>query len=747
VGARSGASGDKDSRAPVGTPTGLVGSSARVASHKERSPHVTPDAERYLAGLHTPVNYNGAPFSLAGDFQEQAIKIGEEYLYDANGNLTQDKNKGITGILYNHLNLPRQIHFGQVGDSVVFHYTASGQKVAKLVYQTGRLNSQRTDYIGPYQYEQDSLKFFPHAEGRVLRFVSHDAANAPHVSYQREFIFKDHLGNLRLAYRAGQVRTLTATLEQDETTHKREIQQFDSLSVSTPIAVATPLARTGSYAARLNAGGSTPQPLGPLAQLGVQKGDTVTVSAYGYYPQATPHNFWFSLGAWLTNIVHPASAPASILEPSQSRQNLPLLQVGVAAGLPALQQLSGGVPQGYLRLLVFNKDSVLVSQHTRQLTARSYQHYDSLQMRLVVPQDGYVTAYVGSQSDVDVYFDDITVEHRQGLQVQETQYDPAGLELAGLSLPSSIIKGLNNYRFNGKEFQTDLGLNWNHQDWRFFDPQILRWHVDDPEIENGQEYWTPYSFGYNNSIRYADASGRLPDQDAGPGPGLGLGGILERLKQSIIYRIMKVIPNRSDGERNYAAQNTDDARLAYGTANQAQELANVANVDPAGRLTDGGEPGSDTNGLRHFAGSRLLRTRVNNSSAKAAEDAHEGAEVGALDDFKENANELKRTGRTQLNNVTAEIADSFVDRLNSAVGEQSLTTDSDPSVLKAFELGLNALQSGQLYQFDKPKPGQTTFIITRTSLTQTVRDEAAKRVESTLSASPLNDSYIKQPYH
>ena len=61
-------------------------------------------------------------------------------------------------------------------------------------------------------------------------------------------------------------------------------------------------------------------------------------------------------------------------------------------------------------------------------------------------------AYVGSQSDVDVFFDDVQVEHRPGLQVQETQYDSAGLELAGLAPPSPGIRDLNNYRFNGKEF-------------------------------------------------------------------------------------------------------------------------------------------------------------------------------------------------------------------------------------------------------------------------------------------------------
>jgi RHS repeat-associated protein len=99
--------------------------------------------------------------------------------------------------------------------------------------------------------------------------------------------------------------------------------------------------------------------------------------------------------------------------------------------------------------------------------------------------------------------------------VQETQYDPVGLELAGLAAPSPGIRGLNNYRFNGKEFQTDLGLNWNHQDWRFLDPTILRWNGVDPEVENGQESWSPYSFGFDNAVRFADANGRVPDGPPG----------------------------------------------------------------------------------------------------------------------------------------------------------------------------------------------------------------------------------------
>ncbi|HEX8657541.1 MAG TPA: DUF6443 domain-containing protein [Hymenobacter sp.] len=458
--------------------------------------------------LPRPSGYQGAPASLAGDFQEGGTHLSQEYLYDANGNLTQDRNKGITGIAYNHLNLPERISFSAT-DYLEFRYTAAGQKVAKLVYQTGK-PVQRTDYLGPYQYEQDSLRFFPHAEGRVLRFAN---TTSGQVRYEREFTFKDHLGNLRLAYRLGQVRTLTATLEPDAATRARESQQFDSLSVSPPVAVATGLARTGAYAAKLNAGGAAPQPLGPLTQFAVQKGDTVRVSAPGLYPQATSsHSFAFSLASFVAALLQPAPAGTPPRADGSRRGGLPLLQVGLSsAALLGLAQVPGGVPKGYLRVLSFNQDSVLVDQRTMQLSAAALGQYETLQTGpLVVQQNGYVSVYVGNESATDVYFDDLAIEHRQGLQVQENQYDPTGLELAGLQGTTPGLKPLNQYKFNGKEFQADLGLNWNHQDWRFFDPQLNRWHVVDPELENGQESWTPYSFGFDNAVRYADADGRAP---------------------------------------------------------------------------------------------------------------------------------------------------------------------------------------------------------------------------------------------
>jgi hypothetical protein len=144
-------------------------------------------------------------------------------------------------------------------------------------------------------------------------------------------------------------------------------------------------ARSGTYAVQLNAGGAAPQPLGPLLQLAVQKGDTVTVTAPGLYAQKVQRSFWFSLASFLTGLLQPRpSQPA--LPDGVRRGGLPLLQVGVAAGLVSVPQLSGGVPKGYVRLLVFDADSNLISQQTQQLSQAALNNYESLRLQVVVPQ-------------------------------------------------------------------------------------------------------------------------------------------------------------------------------------------------------------------------------------------------------------------------------------------------------------------------------------------------------------------------
>ena len=116
---------------------------------------------------------------------------GDDYVYDVNGNMTVDKNKNITGILYNHLNLPTKIIFPT--GNIVYFYTASGQKVQKVVTENATVTT--TDYLGGYQYKNAVLQFFPTVEG----YVKNTPVSGTNT-YSYVFNYTDHLGNVRLSY-------------------------------------------------------------------------------------------------------------------------------------------------------------------------------------------------------------------------------------------------------------------------------------------------------------------------------------------------------------------------------------------------------------------------------------------------------------------------------------------------------------------------------------------------------------------
>lgn len=116
-------------------------------------------------------------------------KVGTDYTYDAFGNLKTDKNKSITNITYNHLNLPVEITFAT--GKINYTYTAAGIKLKKVVQPNSGV-AQTTDYLYGFQYLNGALQFFPHAEG----YVKPNGTN----SYLYVYQYKDHLGNVRLSY-------------------------------------------------------------------------------------------------------------------------------------------------------------------------------------------------------------------------------------------------------------------------------------------------------------------------------------------------------------------------------------------------------------------------------------------------------------------------------------------------------------------------------------------------------------------
>ena len=92
---------------------------------------------------------------------------GNDYSYDGNGNMTEDKNKDIASIAYNYLNLPERVEKTD-GQYITYIYDAAGIKLAQEVHDTNGDLIKRTDYSGAYVYEDGVLQFIQDQEGRIV---------------------------------------------------------------------------------------------------------------------------------------------------------------------------------------------------------------------------------------------------------------------------------------------------------------------------------------------------------------------------------------------------------------------------------------------------------------------------------------------------------------------------------------------------------------------------------------------------
>ena len=132
-------------------------------------------------------------------FKDNLDSTENDFSYDANGNMKLDNNKGITAILYNHLNLPTKIVFsGTTNGEISYLYNAIGGKVRKIVDDKMTDVKTTTDYLSGFQYKNATLQFFPHAEGYV-HFTKPSGVDEL-GAFNYVFNYTDHLGNVRLSY-------------------------------------------------------------------------------------------------------------------------------------------------------------------------------------------------------------------------------------------------------------------------------------------------------------------------------------------------------------------------------------------------------------------------------------------------------------------------------------------------------------------------------------------------------------------
>jgi len=88
---------------------------------------------------------------------------------------------------------------------------------------------------------------------------------------------------------------------------------------------------------------------------------------------------------------------------------------------------------------------------------------------------------------------------------QETHYYPFGMTMEGEW--QNIVNGPeNNYLYNGKELNTDFGLDLHDYGARYYDAAIGRFTTTDRFAEKYTSM-TPYQYGANNPIKFIDING------------------------------------------------------------------------------------------------------------------------------------------------------------------------------------------------------------------------------------------------
>ncbi len=447
-------------------------------------------------------------------------KTGDDYAYDNNGNLTIDNNKGLT-IGYNYLNLIQNVYNTSQGKTITYTYEATGKKVKKSF--PGQADRYYMDGI---EYEGSTLLFAMTEEGRVRPKTN--------GTYTYDYFLKDHLGNIRVVlgtdnsqsaaiYPAASMETATSATESAYYSNLDKTRNFTPQGYTT-------LSSKNEKVAMLK--GTDPnRQIGPSITVKVNSGDTINLTAQSFYPKGseTGHNGLSetALGQLIGALLGPSGlnahgkALASDALRGQGFGNNRGYQ-NVMGQLPSSDYgKANNRPKAYMVWMLFDKELKLVktgrSSGAIQIPEGSGQVKSMSENNIVMDQGGFLTAYTVNESPTSVYIDNFQLMLTAGQVLEQNDYYPYGMLNTELSIPGSTSP-LNYYKYNGKELQKELNLEWLDYGARFYDPVIGRWNSIDPQCEVNRK-WSPYRYGYDNPIRFIDPDGMLEivkpkDQDA-----------------------------------------------------------------------------------------------------------------------------------------------------------------------------------------------------------------------------------------
>jgi RHS repeat-associated protein len=440
----------------------------------------------YQANSNKLINVTDAENDLTrvkvGDFRDKNKHTTtglNDYAYDIDGALVSDKNKDIVSITYNHLNLVANVVFTN-NREIKYFYDAAGVKLKKEVWEGG-IMTDYTNYVGSFTYNKEKLEFVNTPEGRAIpKWVGSN------ITFEQEFSYKDHLGNLRVSFREGELRNDHTGL--DGANDEGGFRNIPETKVAN-------VGRLNSNASQT----SNSQPIGVWKTTAVSKGDKLTAKVWmKYNSSGSVQNSNFSVAPTLTYIGGNPPTGADAVNPTS------LANWALGVSIIPNNTTSSTLPKAELRAVLYDFQGNYLSEQFVSMTTASNGNYVEYTLNWTLPQNGILQVTTTNGSSVDVLFDDMSVNIEETLIVQENHYYPFGLELSGLTK-----KGIpdNRYTYNGKEKQEEFDLGWADYGARMYDNAIGRWSAIDPLAEKYSPI-TPYAYVANNTINATDPNGK-----------------------------------------------------------------------------------------------------------------------------------------------------------------------------------------------------------------------------------------------